>query len=489
MFSSLRSAAPATVADGLTRSSPLDVADEIDCEFEDEQLPDSIGPFRVVRKVGQGGMGSVYLGHDDRLDRAVAIKVPRRDATRSIETRGRLLREAKLTAGLSHPNLVQVFEVGVWKNQCFVASRWAAGGDLARWIAEHHGPADASWALYLLEKIADVLGHCHKNNVVHLDLKPGNILFDLPENAEIELADPPTHLPTPLLADFGLARLVEQGLEETLPSVILGTPMYMSPEQIEGRTDEIDKRSDVFAFGIVMHELLFGRRPFVGRTAISVLDQICNRGPRFMPSSVAVPADLRAICRKCLAVRPEDRYQDACELHDDLQRVLDDEPVSVREPTMIKRLSRWMQESSRIRDAGLLSLWLQGGVMFSLILLVAMKSAGWAEAVPSDFQRLARDVFLVILFPTLPNVIAGYLILQNRKWAFWGNSVVSLGFVGIVATAVVMQSSPMTFYNGRPLAFFISHFLLLTLAVLQLSAHVVAIPAALRRSESRIRLA
>ncbi|GAB5406626.1 MAG: hypothetical protein Aurels2KO_48570 [Aureliella sp.] len=455
-------------------------------EFEEERLPAAIGPFRVLRKVGEGGMGSVYLGVDDRLDREVAIKVPRRDATRSIETRNRLLREAKLTAGLSHPNLVQVYEVGVWENQCYVSSQWASGGDLSEWIAEHPGPADTSWALGLLHQIADVLAYCHQNNIVHLDLKPGNILFDQPEWADCKDLDSQSVTPSPLLADFGLARLVEQGLEQTLSSVILGTPMYMSPEQIEGKSEEVDKRSDVFSFGIVMHELLFGKRPFIGRTAISVLDQIRNRRSEFMPRSVVVPSGVRAICNKCLAVSPEDRYRDASELRDDLQRVFDDQPVSAREPTLLKRLTRWTQETPRIRDAGLLSIWLQGGVMLALLLLVAMKSAGLADAVPSDFQRLARDVFAIILFPTLPNVIAGYFILQKRAWAFWINSLVSLAFVGMVLAVVVMQTSPMTFYNGRPLAFFISHFLILTLAVLQLSAHLVALPAALRQAKSRL---
>lgn len=453
----------------------------------DEELPESIGRFRVIRKVGEGGMGSVYLGHDDRLDRPVAIKVPRRDATRSLETRNRLLREAKLTAGMSHPNLIQVYEVGIWENHCFVASQWAPDGDLSHWIGNNPGPADTSWTLQLLERVTDVLGHCHQNGIVHLDLKPGNILFDsTPPQKEISAGDCEAEFPTPLLADFGLARLVEQGLEETLSSVILGTPMYMSPEQIEGRTSEIDKRADVFAVGVLMHELLFGHRPFVGRTAATILDRIRDRGSLFMPKGVAVPSTLRSICRKCLETNPEDRYQDASEIRDDIRRILSNEPVSAKVPTIATRLSRWTQETTRINEAGLLSLWLQGGVLAALILLLIMKGTGWAEAVPTSMQRLTIDVLSIIAFPTLPNIIAGYLILKKWAWAFCINSAISVGFVVILLTAIVSQESPMSLYNGEPLAFFVAHFLLLMLAITQLAAHVVAIPAALRQSQYRL---
>lgn len=456
--------------------------------ISEEELPKTIGRFRVIRKVGEGGMGSVYLGHDDRLDRPVAIKVPRLDATRSIETRNRLLREAKLTAGMSHPNLVQVYEVGIWENHCFVASQWAPDGDLSDWIRNNPGPADTAWALQLLECITDVLGHCHQNGIVHLDLKPGNILFDSssPTQDASACLDGETDFSSPLLADFGLARLVEQGLEETLSSVILGTPMYMSPEQIEGRINEVDKRADVFAVGVLMHELLFGTRPFIGRTAVAVLDRIRNRESSFMPKSVGVPNSLRSICRKCLESNPKDRYKDASEIRDDIRRILNNEPVLVRTPTVATHLSRWTQKTTRIDEAGLLSVWLQGGVLTALILLLVMKELGWADAVPTSMQRLTVDVLSIIAFPTLPNIVVGYLILRKHAWAFWANAAISLGFVGLLTMAIVSQDSPMSLYNGEPLAFFIAHFLLLMLAITLLFAHIVAIPAALRQSQYRL---
>lgn len=468
-------------------------------ESVDEPLyPRRIGRFRVVRPVGQGGMGDVFLAHDDVLDRPVAIKIPRADASRSIETRNRLQREAKLTAGMSHPNLVQVYEVGLWNDQCFVATQWAAGGDLASWLANHPGPAEVSWAVGILEQIAGVLAYCHSQNVVHLDLKPANILFDCPAEAdEVELAIPACeslHLdsfqasayrnaPNPeslLLTDFGLARAVERDSEATLSNVVVGTPMYMAPEQIESRTSEIGPRTDIFAFGIIMYELLFGQRPFQGKTAVSVLNQIRGSATLHLPKSPHVPKPLKAICHRCLEVDPADRYADAEAIREDLKRFRDNKPVHARQPTTLWRLIRWTKEPVRIREAGLIAIWLQGAMLISLLSLVGLKMLGLADAVPSTWVVLVRDVWGIVLFPTLPNIVAGYFTLKGRAWAFWTNALVSVCFVVLLCAALIMQHSPLTFYTDNPLAFFIGHFIVLSVAALQLTAHLIAVPAAWR---------
>jgi predicted Ser/Thr protein kinase len=226
-------------------------------------IPDRIGRYRVVRRLGHGGMGSVYLGHDDELDRPVAVKVPHFAAEDGSDVRERFRREARAAAALDHPNLCRVHDVGEWHGGPFLTMAYIEGRPLAELTAD--GPLPGDRAVELVRKVAEAVAYAHSRGVVHRDLKPSNILID----ARGE----------PVVTDFGLALRAEAGDERlTQAGTPLGTPAYMSPEQIAGDPGAVGPATDVFSLGVILYELLAGRPPFRGR-GLEVMGRITLEAP------------------------------------------------------------------------------------------------------------------------------------------------------------------------------------------------------------------
>ena len=269
--------------------------------------PHRVGRYRIERTLGEGGFGRVYLGHDDELERAVAIKVPRREVVSGPDAVGQYLKEARTVAALEHPYIVPVYDVGQTDEfPVFVVSRFVPGTDLAERMKA--GPVEVAVAVELTATIAEALQFAHSHGVFHRDVKPANILL---------AADG-----TPWLTDFGLAL---RDLEIGQGSGFCGTPAYMSPEQAQGEGHRIDGRSDVFSLGIVFYELLTGRRPFAGRFTSDIMHQIKTleaRPPRQIRDRI--PRELERICLKTLAKRASDRYQTAADFAEDLRCWLQD---------------------------------------------------------------------------------------------------------------------------------------------------------------------
>jgi predicted Ser/Thr protein kinase len=267
-----------------------------------DDRPSHIGRYRVERLLGEGGFGIVYLAHDEKLQRPVAIKVPHRWLVSQLEDAEAYLAEARTVANLDHANIVPVYDVGStdWF-PCFVVSKYIAGSTLKTRANEARLPWQE--AAQLVATVAQALHHAHKQGIVHRDIKPGNILLDKRGN--------------PFVADFGLA-LREQAVGTGSPSA--GTPAYMSPEQARGEGDRVDGRSDIFSLGVVFYELLTGRRPFQAESRAELLERICAGEPR-PPRQIddTVPRELDRICLKCLEKRPIDRYSAALDLAEDIR--------------------------------------------------------------------------------------------------------------------------------------------------------------------------
>jgi WD40 repeat protein/serine/threonine protein kinase len=317
-----------------------------------------LGRFELIRELGRGGGGIVFLAHDPQLKRNVALKVPVLEHLVNQEARRRFLREAEAAAGLDHPNIVPVYEAGESGAVAWIASAYCDGPTLSRWLREQSQPVSAHDAAEFVALLADAVEYTHRRGIVHRDLKPGNILLvrggavaGLPLAAKHEVTASPQaatthHAPLstyqPKITDFGLAKLMEQPGAATRTGAVIGTVAYMAPEQAAGRTRDVGPAADIYALGAILYELLVGRPPFQGATELDTLRQVSEEDAVSVRRLRGdVPRDLEVICAKCLHKTPAGRYASAQALADDLRRFLRGESIQARPGTSLGRIVKW----------------------------------------------------------------------------------------------------------------------------------------------------
>ncbi len=318
-----------------------------------EPAPEKIGHFRIIDYLGRGGMGVVYRAEQDQPRRQVALKVMHAGLVTE-ELRRRFEFETSVLARLQHPGIAQIYEVGNWDSGSgpipFFAMELVNGVALNAFIVKEQPSIEAR--LRLLTLICDGVEHAHQKGVIHRDLKPANILV--------------TSEGAPKILDFGVARATDADLfatMQTTPGQLVGTLAYMSPEQVSAATERLDTRSDVYALGVILYELLAGRLPYElgDGTMATAIRAIEESEPRSLKSaSHALRGDVDIIVLKSLRKRPEDRYQSASDLAADIRRFLNHEPITTRPPSAAYQLRMFAQRNKA----------LVGGVIATFVALV-----------------------------------------------------------------------------------------------------------------------
>ncbi len=333
---------------------PLLASDDGDDDDPDGEAPATasrLGDFELLRELGRGGMGVVWEALQTSLDRRVALKLIAPHFLDSAKARARFRREAVLAAGLDHPHIARVLAFGEEDGTWHLAMQLVDGRPLDALLAEHGGVAGAfgttgdprathAAAAALVADLADALEHAHARGVLHRDVKPGNVLLDAAHR--------------PVLTDFGLAREIAGG-GLTLTGEFTGTLHYAAPEQLAPPGHGgLDQRIDVYALGVMLYELLAGRRPFEADSYTELRREIEDSAPpdlrRLAPT---VDRDLAAIVACAIERKPNDRYPRAADLRDDLRRWLQNEPVEARPVGPLGRVRRWVERNPRVTVSAL----------------------------------------------------------------------------------------------------------------------------------------
>ena len=299
-----------------------------------------LGPYEILSQIGEGGMGEVYKARDTRLDRIVAIKVLPAHLANVGEARERFEREAHTIANLNHPHICVLHDIGCQDGIDYLVMEYLEGETLYQRLQK--GPLPLEQVLEYAIQIADALDKAHHKGVTHRDIKPGNIMLTKTDGTK--------------LLDFGLAKLKQEVARAitpasefpTVPGVLtvhgtlLGTLQYMAPEQVEGKTDEIDGRTDIFAFGAVVYEMATGKRAFEGENTASVIAKILDYNPPPMSTfQPMTPPALERVVNKCLAKEQEDRWQSARDLRDELKWIKEaSSQVGMPAPVIARRKTR-----------------------------------------------------------------------------------------------------------------------------------------------------
>lgn len=334
----------------------------------DEAKQPFIPGFEILGESGRGGTAVIYKAKQATLNRIVALKVIPIDRM-SPDSLRRNRRGVEALAGLTHPGIVQIFEIGLHDRFAFGALEFMDGGNLKQRL--HESPCTPEQAARWLKTIAEAVQFMHANGIVHRDLKTSNVLL--------------TAADLPKIADFGLAKRWDEPDDVTRAGDIFGTPAYMAPEQATGGA--VGVPADIYALGVILYDLLAGHPPFRGATTLDTLEQVIHLAP-LPPSRLEpkTPRDLETICLKCLRKEPENRYATAQALADDLGRFLQGEPIVARPIATTERISKWLR---RRPDLAILLAAMAVFAMSAIVLLLVER--GQLHRAIADESRLRQD--------------------------------------------------------------------------------------------------
>ena len=367
--------------------------------------------YEILEEIARGGMGVVYKAYQKSLRRTVAIKMILSGQMADEKEISRFRIEAESAAGLDHPGIVKIIEIGEAGGQQFFSMGFVNGPSLADLLA--NGPLEPDRAVGLLKKIAEAIGYAHSKGVVHRDLKPANVLID--EHGE------------PRITDFGLAKSKTIDSSLTATGQIIGTPSYMSPEQVVGDRETIGNRSDIYSMGAILYEMLAGRPPFKTDNLADTFAKIIEDTPESIGRlNPKIDRDLEAVCLKCLKKNPDLRYSNAGSLVADLDRYSSGEEVIARKSSVFGRLGRLFQfdkfDPRMHRWATILFLFaiIIGVAQLGLFVVISSKQPLWAVFSTQAFQFFSMAI---VLFCFRSQQLLPINPVERQLWSLW------LGFV------------------------------------------------------------
>lgn len=347
------------------------------------------GKYVIIKKIGEGGMGKVFKGWDITLKRYVAIKMISISSSENSpghdEAVQRFIREAQTSAKLSHPNILQVYEVGRHQDDYFICMECVDGGTLDEYwcqrqgflkksggkeLIEYEAPSKKNINEYvkIMKKVMEGIDYAHRENIIHRDLKPENVLLVFGKKGEV----------IPKVSDFGLAKEVSSKSNLTVAGTVVGTPAYMSPEQANG--EELDVRSDIFSLGSLLYKICTGRPPFEGESLIDIIKAVIFKDPVASSKlNKSVDNDLELIIIKAMEKEKERRYQSAGEFAEDVDRYLNGEPINARPVSLTYQLTKKIKRNK----AGF------AGISAGVLILLAVLTGLWVQS--AGKSRLARE--------------------------------------------------------------------------------------------------
>ena len=334
-----------------------------------------LGEFRIVREIGRGSMGVVFEAVQENLDRRVAIKLLPPSINLPEKSIRRFLREAESVAKLHHDNIVQIYAIGQKDSLYYYAMQYVDGTPLDEVVSDEH-PLSFTRIVRIMLQAARAIDYAHDHGIIHRDIKPGNIL--LAEDDKV------------IITDFGLARQ-ERGATLTESGALVGTPIYMSPEQVLGKKGGVGKRSDVYSLGVTLFELLTGKPPFMGTSTQEILNCILEdepRAPRKIRSDI--PWELDVIAMKAMEKEPRQRFATAGDLAADLRRYIDGEPILARPSGTVIKLAKKVRKH-RVASA------LAGAaaILLIVVLVNTFRSQGMKENVEEYESALQQGQLLL----------------------------------------------------------------------------------------------
>lgn len=374
-----------------------------------------IGPYVIESEIARGGMGVIYRAHQKGLDRPVAIKLIGSGILASDEERKRFRIEAEAAAKLDHPGIISIHEIGQWNGHEYFSMTFVDGPTLQKFVDER-SMNDAKVAS-IVRDVAQAVGYANSAGIVHRDLKPENILINQDGR--------------PLVADFGLAKLHREGTMLTRTGQVLGTPHYMSPEQASGRTATA-AASDIYSLGAILFALITGVPPHQGDHPAEVLRKVLQDEP-MPPRSIRpnVPRELENICMKALRFEPENRYQSANDLADDLDRFLRGETTTAASSGLIERVAR---EIGRDQHQDHFQQWpatllLLGWIIFAAHLLIfVLLEIGLPNEIAYWPPRLTMLLLIVVtIYRARDGSLSPRSIAERPVWSIW------LGYLSALA--------------------------------------------------------